>query len=199
MIKLKTLLMELQNSNVGYHVGSGKSVSEPLSDAKMRAASQSKVGFLGTGLYFFGDTETAEDYRKFSNQRIDADNQLLQIDLSGYKLFRPKDAEEFVDALRITTINLHGLEAEELQQEIIEAAEDLKNMIPGKSEQQIQNILAKFAEDIKGSGDGVQLSNRLLDQFDGIDLRGTSKDHFGTGSIIFKDKIKPETFKPIAL
>lgn len=197
MIKLRTLLQEIATDNIGYHVGDGKSVSETLSDARLRADRQSKVGFLGTGVYFFGDPETAEDYRKFSNERPGITTQLQQVDLRKYRLFKPESPNEFVAALRMITVKLYKEEIETLKEFINKAVAFLKTEISGKTDVEIEKTLRQFAEDIKGSGEGVQLSNRLLDSFDGIDLRGTDKDHFGTGSLIFKNKIKPGTFKPI--
>lgn len=171
----------------GYHVGKFQYPSETLKDARLSAKFNSKTGFLGTGHYFFGDRETAEDYLKFQKQSISgSDTDINKFNLGKYRLYRPSDASDFVDSLRITTINLFHLEGEDLVEEIKEAAEDLKSYAD-KDVKEITKILVQFTKDIKSQNpkDNRQLSNRLLDNYDGIDLTGTEKDHFGTGSIIF--------------
>lgn len=174
-------------NRVGWHVGSFTTRTEDLRDTRQNAKHQSKTGFLGTGIYFFGDKKLAQDYLKFSDTPFSSksgDKQLHQIELSKYNLYRPKNPTEFVDALRITTINLYHLKGQQLKQEIIEASEDLVQFCD-KSIDQITKILIQFTRDLQGQGKQDQLSNRLLDNYDGIDLTGTVKDHFGTGSVIF--------------
>lgn len=175
-------------TKVGYHVGAMKRPAETLPEVRYRAKLQSRVGYLGTGFYFFGKKEDAEQYAYTKYQYTSLTSEIEQIDLTKYNLYRPTNPSEFVEALRITTINLFHLEGQDLKDEIKEAAEDLAQFCD-KSKSQVVQILVQFTKDLKDANlakaNPTQLSNRLLDNYDGIDLTNTRFDNFGTGSIIF--------------
>lgn len=190
--------LEEQVTKIGYHSSFKSSPtelipSEMIKDAALAAKHQSKTGFLGTGLYYFGDPEVAKEYEDFMNTRPDREGaNMFELNVGKLKMFTPQDAEEFVNDLRVTTINLYHLQGEELREEIQEAARDLTKYTH-LEEQQLVLLLAKFAKDIKNASkaaDKTQLANRLLAKYDGIDLSGTSKDNFGVGSVIFPKAIQ---------
>jgi hypothetical protein len=124
-----------------------------------------------------------------------------QIDLSSYKLFRPKDAEGFYENIKALTFYLNGLTREELNNS--ETRDNINDAISAFAEylnlpeNKVQSIFEGYLNDIFNKRDGDLLSNRLLFNYDGIDLRDTPYDDFGAGSLIFNGKLKPNTYQSV--
>lgn len=186
MGKLLDLILE---NKKGYRMESGR----PSETLKSRGWNfQSKVGYLGTGYYFYGDRETAEKDRDFLNR---SHRPIEEIDLSQYKLFRGEDPVKFYDLLKSLTreIGLYAASEESLGEEDLgEAMEEIIQIIQGEmslplTDQKIKEIVMGFIKDIQERKDGTLLSNRLLEPlgFQGIDNTNTPLDNYGVGSLIF--------------
>ena len=200
--KLATLnLEENQNLNFGYRAGgfNPEFPSERLKDRGIGLVN-SKVGLLGTGYFFVGDIEAA---KKLSKELGGKYNTISKIDLSKYKMFRPDNPTEFYEGIRDTTFYLNGLSLKDLKepetQENIEDAIDIFSDYLNLNRAEVEKIFEEYLKDIIKKKDGDLLSNRLLFNYDGIDLRGTPYDDFGAGSLIFNGKLKEGTYETISL
>lgn len=201
----KKLLFEMAHSILGeveeevkqgYKIGEFTTPSETL--ASRNWTFNSKVGYLGTGYYFYGDEETALKDSRFLGRSSD----IKKFPLSDYKLFRATDPEKFYDNIKLITreLGLYALSGEELSgPELDEALEEIYSIIKDDlglpiSKDNAFNILKGFISDVQNKKDGPLLSNRLLQPlgYEGIDNTNTNLDNYGVGSVIFTDKKKLE-------
>jgi hypothetical protein len=177
-------------SKYGYKIGEFTTPSETLASRNWNF--NSRVGYLGTGYYFYGDEETAKADRKFLNREK---TNIKQFPLSDYKLYRADNPEKFYDEIKNITreLGLFASSGEEIpEDELNEALQEIVSIIKNElniplSEDQITNILKSFISDVKEKKDGVLISNRLLSPlgFEGIDNTNTPLDNYGVGSVIF--------------
>jgi hypothetical protein len=201
----KKLLFEMAHSilgevedevKYGYKIGEFTTPSETL--ASRSWTFNSKVGYLGTGHYFYGDEKTALEDRRFLGRSAD----IKKFPLSDYKLFRASDPEKFYDNIKLITreLGLYATSGEELSEpELDEALEEIYSIIRDElglpiSKDKAFTILKGFISDIQNKQDGPLLSNRLLQPlgYEGIDNTNTNLDNYGVGSVIFADKKKLE-------
>jgi len=176
--------------NIGYHVGDFKHPAESLEGRGWYFGS--KIGYLGTGYYYFGSKVDAEKLLQQTKNPF-----LYQINLTPYRLFKAPNPELFYrDIKQITQLlgNLNGvsLETPEIKESFQELAHIFRTDHQIKlTEDQIINIIKGFVRDVHEKKPGKLLSNRLLEPqgFEGIDNRGVNTlDHYGIGSVLFKIK-----------
>jgi hypothetical protein len=195
----RTNLIKENIQKTGYRAGEFNPdyPAETLKDKGIGLTS-SKVGLLGTGHYFFGSKKKAEKLKNKGKYNI-----ISQIDLSSYKLFRPDDPVGFYENIKELTSYIHSLTKEDLKdQEVKEVIEDAAegfseylNIPYGKT----YKIIAEYISNIVNKKlDGPLLSNRLLYNYDGIDMTNTQLDDFSVGSLIFDKKLKSNTYKTIS-
>lgn len=198
-ILTRALIPEIQEakSRMGYRAGAFNP-SQPAERLKDKGIGivKSKVGLLGTGHYFMSNLD---DVKRLQDQL--GYTTLSQIDLSQYKLFRPDDPTGFYENIKAVTSYLHGLKPEDLQDSTVK--DDIKDAADGFAEyigldkKETLNIFKEYIKDVMSRKDGDLLSNRLLKDYDGIDLTNTPYDDFGTGSLIFNDKLKKDTYSEL--
>lgn len=190
-------LPQPESSNIGYHVGGIKTPSESLKSRGWFFGN--KIGYMGTGFYFFGKLEDAEDLQKQIKGPI------YEIELGRYNLYRPSSPVKFYkDVKQITqllgNVDKKYLKTKELIESLIEIADIFRNEHGiGLPKKELVKILHKFILDVQNKTEGPLLTNRLLEPlgFDGVDNRGNAKlDHYGVGSVLFN--IDPSTAKQIA-
>lgn len=194
---IRPFLEEETKPNIGYRAGrfNPNSPAERLKDKGIGIVN-SKVGLLGTGHYFMGSLEDAQKLKKQLGYPV-----ISQINLDSYNLYRPNDPVDFYENLKATTHYLHGLKPKDLDDPQIK--ENVKDAIRGFAEylnldpKKTAAIFKQYLIDIFKRNDGDLLSNRLLSNYDGIDLRGTDFDDFGAGSIIFNGKLKSDTYNEL--
>jgi phosphopantetheine adenylyltransferase len=198
-ILTRFLIPEIQEvqSKMGYRAGlfNPSQPAERLKDKGIGIV-KSKVGLLGTGYYFMG---SLEDVKRLQDQL--GYDVISQVDLSKYDLFRPDDPTGFYENIKATTAYLHGLKPEDLQDS------DVKNNIDDAvngfssylnlNKKETYNIFKDYLKDVFKRNDGDLLTNRLLKNYDGIDLTGTEYDDFGAGSLIFNGKLKDGTYSEL--
>ena len=191
------LVDDTVDQNVGYHVGGIKTPSESLKSRGWFFGN--KIGYLGTGFYFFGKLEDAENLQKQIKGPI------YQINLDSYKLYKPSNSLKFYkDIKQITqllgSVDKQFIQTRELIESLVEIADIFHNEYGiGISKKELVKILYKFILDVQNKTEGPLLTNRLLTPlgFDGIDNRGNNKlDHYGVGSVLFN--LDPSTAKQIA-
>lgn len=186
-----------ESENIGYHVGGIKTPSESL---KSRAwYFGNKVGYMGTGFFFFGKLEDAEDLQKQIKGPI------YQIDLNSYNLYKPGNALLFYQDIKQVTqllgkVRKKYLKTEALLESLVEIADIFRNE-HGISivKKELVKILYNFILDVQNRKEGTLLTNRLLEPlgYDGVDNRGNDElDHYGVGSVLFR--IDPSTVTQIA-
>ena len=189
LIKLLT-----ENLKVGYRLGGFQHPSETLKDRGWYFASN--VGYLGTGYYFVSTLDKATDIKKTVRQ-----DDLYQIDLSGYRLFRASDPIAFYEDIKQITKLVGEYSKDSLLDDLdedafVEIYEIIKSHGISMSENNFRTALDGFIKDVHYRKDGTLLSNRILEPlgYDGIDNTGIEDlDNFGTGSVIFSSKFKPDT------
>lgn len=188
---------QLSSSNVGYHVGGIRTPSESLKSRGWFFGN--KIGYMGTGFFFFGKLEDAKDLQK------QLKGPLYEIDLDSYKLFKIGNSTEFYNDIKEITQLLGNVDPETLDtEELKESLEEIADIFIsdygiGLSRDTIVDILDKFIRDVQSKTEGPLLTNRLLEPlgYDGIDNRGNEKlDHYGVGSLLFR--IDPSTVKQIS-
>lgn len=189
--------LENQQPNVGYRAGrfNPNSPAERLRDRGIGIVN-SKVGLLGTGHYFMGNLEDVKKLKQQSGYSV-----ISKINLDSYNLYKPNDPVNFYENIKATTYYLHGLKYKDFEnpdvkqnvKNIIRKFAKYLNLDPKKT----ANIFKEYLKDIFKRNDGDLLSNRLLANYDGIDLRGTEFDDFGAGSLIFNGKLKDGTYEVI--
>ena len=157
----------------------------------------SKIGLLGTGHYFLGSKQKAKELKNKGKYNV-----ISQIDLSSYKLFKPDDPVGFYENVKELTAYIHSLDEEDLKEP--ETKEIIEDAVDGFSEylnipyNKVSQIINQYVSDIINKKlDGPLLLNRLLFDYDGIDMTNTSLDDFSVGSLIFDKKLKPNTYKVI--
>ena len=189
--------LEEQQGKVGYRAGSinPKTPQERLKDRGF-ALTRSTTGLLGTGFYFYGDKDQA-----VTSAKEDGRKNYTEIDLSQYKLYRPSSPEKFYNVIKNLTLLLTDLIFDEkvnFEDENVTKQLDLYSSYLSKelglSDLEIELAAQSFIDDVAQSKDGVLLSNRILNDYDGIDLTGTSLDNFAVGSLIFDGKLKPGSY-----
>ncbi|WP_286984195.1 hypothetical protein [Haliea sp.] len=189
--------LEEQQSKTGYRAGSinPKLPQERLKDRGF-AINRSTTGLLGTGFYFYGDKDQA-----VTSTKDDGRDKYTEIDLSQYKLFTPSNPEKFYNVIKNLTLLLTDLIFDEkvnFEDENVTKQLDLYSSYLSKelglSDLEIELAAQSFIDDVSQSKDGVLLSNRILSDYDGIDLTGTSLDNFAVGSLIFDGKLKPGSY-----
>lgn len=187
---------QIDNSNVGYRVGDMKTPSESLESRGWYF--QNKVGYMGTGFYFFGKIQDAKALQK----RLKSP--LYEIDLDSYKLYKAGNPKQFYLHIRKITqllgrVDPQFIGTEELQESLEEIADILINKHAiGLPKDTIVEILNTFVLDIQNKNKGTLLTNRLLEPlgYDGIDNRDvTELDHYGVGSVLFR--VDPSTVKQV--
>jgi len=196
-LNIESLTENSTTDNIGYRAGrfNPNSPAERLKDKGIGIVN-SKVGLLGTGHYFMGSLEDAQKLKKQLGYPV-----ISQINLDSYNLYRPNDPVDFYENLKATTHYLHGLKPKDLDDPQIK--ENVKDAIRGFAEylnldpKKTAAIFKQYLIDIFKRNDGDLLSNRLLSNYDGIDLRGTDFDDFGAGSIIFNGKLKSDTYSEL--
>ena len=198
-ILTRALIPEIQEakSKMGYRAGAFNP-SQPAERLKDKGIGivKSKVGLLGTGHYFMSNLD---DVKRLQDQL--GYTTLSQIDLSQYRLFRPDDPTGFYENIKAVTSYLHGLKPENLQDPTVkdnikDAADGFAEYV-GLDKKETLNIFKEYIKDVMSRKDGDLLSNRLLKDYDGIDLTNTPYDDFGTGSLIFNDKLKKGTYSEL--
>ena len=198
-ILTRSLIPEIQEakSKIGYRAGAFNP-SQPAERLKDKGIGivKSKVGLLGTGHYFMSDLE---DVKRLKDQL--GYNTISQIDLSNYNLFRPDDPTGFYENLKAVTSYIHKLKPEDLQDSNVK--DNIKDAADGFAEyigldgNKTLSIFKGYIKDILTRKDGDLLSNRLLSNYDGIDLTDTKYDNFGVGSLIFNGKLKKDTYSEL--
>lgn len=178
------------SSGYGYKIGEFTTPSETLSSRSWNF--MSKIGYMGTGYYFYGNEETAMEDRKFLNRKK---ANIKKFPLSDYKLFRADNPEEFYDTIKMLTreLGLFASSGEELSDaDLDEALQEIVDIVKNElklplSDEQILGAVKSFIRDIQEKNDGTLLSNRLLVPlgFEGIDNTNTNLDNYGVGSVIF--------------
>jgi len=189
--------LEEQQGKVGYRAGSinPKTPQERLKDRGF-ALTRSTTGLLGTGFYFYGDKDQA-----VTSAKEDGRKNYTEIDLSQYKLYKPSNPEKFYNVIKNLTLLLTDLIFDEkvnFEDENVTKQLDLYSSYLSKelglSDLEIELAAQSFIDDVAQSKDGVLLSNRILSDYDGVDLTGTSLDNFAVGSLIFDGKLKPGSY-----
>lgn len=178
------------SSEYGYKIGEFITPSETLESRNWNFTS--KVGYMGTGYYFYGDKETALEDQAYLKR---GEENIKQFPLSDYKLFRADNPEEFYDTIKMLTreLGLFASSGEELSDiELDEALQEIVDIVKNElklplSDEQILNAIKSFIRDIQEKAKGTLLSNRLLVPlgFEGIDNTNTNLDNYGVGSVIF--------------
>lgn len=188
-MKIIKLLLE---SRFGYKIGSSNDPAETLQSRSWTF--NSRLGYLGTGDYFYGDLENAKKDRRFLRRKSE---DIQKIDLQQYKLYRPENPENFYDILKLLTQEI-GEYANAYQplseEELDDALEQLHQIITGElhlniPREQSDEIINKFISDVQKRKKGSMLANRLLGAlgYQGIDNTDTPLDNYGVGSIIFRE------------
>jgi nicotinic acid mononucleotide adenylyltransferase len=151
---LKPSKLNESNSQFGYRAerSGPQTPSERLKD-KGIGLTNSKVGLLGSGYYFFGSLDKTQDLKS----KLNYDN-ISQIDLSQYNLYRPENPEDFYHNIKLVTYYIHSLKPEEIQNpEVQEALDDAIDAfseyfnIPLNKTKQIFN---QYIDDILNKRDG---------------------------------------------
>ena len=197
---LESILEEMEidtSKNIGYRVGNVDIASESLESRNWYFGS--KIGYLGTGFYFFGTLEMAEKHSKSAITKKSTGSTIYQIDLDQYKLFKPSNPDLFYDYIKEITHGVGNLSTEEIESlELKDSIDEIVGVIQNElnikvSDDKILEILKQFVSDIETKSKGKLLTNRLLEPlgYEGIDNRGSSLDGFGVGSLVFE--IKPNT------
>ena len=154
---------------------------------------------MGTGFFFFGNLEDAEDLQKQIKGPI------YQVDLSSYNLFKPSNASLFYQDIKQVTqllgkVRRKYLKTQALIESLVEIADIFRNEHGiGIEKKELVKILYSFILDVQNKQEGTLLTNRLLEPlgYDGVDNRGNSElDHYGVGSVLFR--IDPSTVTQIA-
>lgn len=187
MIRLRDILLE---GRYGYKMGKSSRPAETLE--RRNWDFKSKIGYLGTGHYFYGDRETAEADSKYLGR---SSSGIEEIDLDKYNLYRAEDPELFYDIIKNLTreIGLYASSGENLsEKELEEPLEEIYQIIKEDlklplTKKEALRIVSRFISDIQNTRPGTMLSNRLLGAlgYKGIDNTDTPLDNFGVGSIIF--------------
>ena len=177
---------QLSTKNVGYHLGGIKTPSESLKTRGWFFGN--KIGYMGTGFYFFGKLEDARDLqRKLKGP-------LYEINLDSYNLYRPSDSTLFYEDIKQITQLLGNIDPETLdtpglQDSLTEIADIfIQEHGIGIAQDKLIGILRGFIEDVISKTEGPLLTNRLLEPlgYQGVDNRGNDKlDHYGVGSLLF--------------
>lgn len=177
---------EAQFAKFGYRIGEFGTPSETLESRNWNFSS--KIGYLGTGYYFYGDHDLAKQDRKFLNRN----QKIFRFPLNQYNLFQPKSPERFYNVIKEVTrgLGIYASDNTELEDEkevFDEIVSELQQVGISLSNDKIMSILKGFIEDVKSKNDGPMLSNRLLTAlgYEGIDNTNTSLDNYGVGSVIF--------------
>jgi hypothetical protein len=183
--------------NNGYHVGPINTPSESLKSRGWYF--KSRIGYLGTGIYYFGELEDA-----ISHSKSIKDNQpVFEINLDNYNLFVPTNPNLFYDYMKEITYGLGNLTIEDLNNpEIKDSIDEIVKVIIDDlniliEEDKLKEILVSFVKDVNNRVDGPLLSNRLLQPlgYEGIDNRKGNLDNYGVGSVLFD--VKDNTYKEI--
>jgi len=177
-ILTRSLIPEIQEaqSKMGYRAGlfNPSQPAERLKDKGIGIV-KSKVGLLGTGYYFMG---SLEDVKRLQDQ-LGYDT-ISQIDLSKYDLFRPDDPTGFYENIKAITAYLHGLKPEDLQdsdvKNNIDDAVDGFSSYLNLNKKETYNIFKDYLKDVFKRNDGDLLTNRLLKNYDGIELHFVNKN-----------------------
>lgn len=187
---------QLSTKNVGYHVGGIKTPSESLKTRGWFFGN--KIGYMGTGFYFFGKLEDARDLqRKLKGP-------LYEINLDSYNLYKPSDSTLFYEDIKQITQLLGNIDPETLDtpglQDSLTEIADIFIQEHGINipQDKLIGILKGFIEDVISKTEGPLLTNRLLEPlgYQGVDNRGNDKlDHYGVGSLLFT--LDPSTAKQI--
>jgi hypothetical protein len=193
ILKLVEEIVESQlNQDVGYHVGKADVPAESLKGRGWYFGN--KVGYTGTGFYFFGNLSDAKNLQK------QLKSPLWSIDLGPYRLFRASNPLLFYQDIKQISQLLGNVEPTSVNTpELYESLDEIAHIFRDEhhisiEQQKLIKILHKFIEDIQNKVEGTQLSNRLLEPlgYEGIDNRGIPElDHYGVGSVLFH--IKPQT------
>ena len=187
---------QLSTKNVGYHVGGIETPSESLKTRGWFFGN--KIGYMGTGFYFFGKLEDARDLqRKLKGP-------LYEINLDSYNLYKQSDSTLFYEDIKQITQLLGNIDPETLdtpglQDSLTEIADIfIQEHGIGIAQDKLIGILKGFIEDVISKTEGPLLTNRLLEPlgYQGVDNRGNDKlDHYGVGSLLFT--LDPSTAKQI--
>lgn len=187
---------QLNTKNVGYHVGKLDIPSESLKSRGWFFGN--KVGYMGTGFYFFGKLEDAKELQRKIKGPV------YEINLDPYNLYKPSNSTLFYQDIKQITqllgnVDPKTLDTEGLQDSLTEIADIFTQEHGiGIPQDTLINILRGFAKDVIEKKEGVLLSNRLIEPlgYEGIDNRGNEKlDHYGVGSLLFE--LKAGTAKQI--
>ena len=187
---------QLNTKNVGYHVGKLDIPSESLKSRGWFFGN--KVGYMGTGFYFFGKLEDAKELQRKIKGPV------YEINLDSYNLYKPSNSTLFYQDIKQITqllgnVDPKTLDTEGLQDSLTEIADIFTQEHGiGIPQDTLINILRGFAKDVIEKKEGVLLSNRLIEPlgYEGIDNRGNEKlDHYGVGSLLFE--LKAGTAKQI--
>lgn len=178
------------SSGYGYKIGEFETPSETLESRNW--SFNSKVGYLGTGYYFYGSEEIAKEDRKFLRRETE---NIKKFPLSEYNLFRADNPEEFYNTIKMLTreLGLFASSGENLSDtDLKEALQEIVDIVKNElklplSDEQILNTIKSFIRDVQEKNKGTLLSNRLLAPlgFEGIDNTNTNLDNYGVGSVIF--------------
>jgi len=183
-----------KEKNEGYHVGNLQYPAETLESRNWFFGS--KVGYLGSGYYFYGSFELAMQNYIEKNHELRGDN-LIKVDLTPYTLFKPENSVKFYDDIKSMTRNL-GLVAKDLPEgflntaEFAESVEEYYEILHDENKinvslEQVDQAMKSFIKDVEEKNNGTMFSNRILEPlgFEGIDNRNTELDNHGVGSVLF--------------
>jgi hypothetical protein len=180
---------QLSTKNVGYHVGKLDIPSESLKSRGWFFGN--KVGYMGTGFYFFGKIEDARNLQRKIKGPI------YEINLDSYNLYKPSNSTLFYEDIKqitqlLGTVDPKTIDTPGLDESLDEIADIfIKEHGISISQATLIGILKGFVKDVATKTEGTLLTNRLLEPlgYEGVDNRGNDKlDHYGVGSLLFEFK-----------
>lgn len=191
-----TKIFEFKNPNYVYHVGDLKHKTDYIGDKlyhikNMNFLNNSKTGHFGAGYYFFGKLDDALTYQKQAKRNI------VMIDFSLYNLYKPEDAEDFVESTIALTEYLSNINEEDLltvkfDKFIKDLTIDLKHFNINLSEETVKTITNQYLSDLikQDNPKSDYIITRFLKacNYDGIDFRNTKYDNFYLGSVLYDIK-----------
>lgn len=195
-----TTIFEFKNPNYAYHVGDLKHKTDYIGDKlyhikNMSFLNSSRTGHFGAGYYFFGKLEDALQYQKKAKRNI------VMIDFSLYNLYKPEDAEDFVESVIGLTDYLTDMTEDDYLKDsksgkfdkfIEDLTEDLNHFKINLSKENVKLILKGYLSDLfkQDNPKSDYIITRFLKacKFDGIDFRNTKYDNFYLGSVLYNIK-----------
>ena len=187
---MKTFKQYLIEADIAYHYGD----LHYGSDTVLGRMSGRSTGHFGTGVYFLS--------KPMPNTGRD-DRPIKKVDLSKYKLAKPKSkerAKQLHDALKIVNNLLHVEDPIEEQRLIKKASFELWLAIMPASEEQLQSIIKKAVEEVRAIYVDVSHTSQFAESastlvmkrlgFDGIDVRHIPDfDNTDYGTVVYAKEL----------